>query len=64
MEQLYTLDQVAELLQVSRRTVLRFIERGELVGVKVGRAWRFTKEDLQDYLETQKRKRQQGPSFY
>lgn len=54
MEQLYTLDQVAELLQVSRRTVLRFIERGELVGVKVGRAWRFTKEDLQDYLETQK----------
>jgi len=51
MESLLTLGEVAELLKVSERTVLRRVEAGELVGVKVGRAWRFTREDLQNYLE-------------
>jgi excisionase family DNA binding protein len=50
MEQLMTLAQVAEILQVSTRTVFRLIERGELAGAKVGREWRFTREDLETYL--------------
>lgn len=50
VEQLMTLAQVADILQVSQRTVFRLIERGELTGAKVGREWRFTREDLEIYL--------------
>jgi excisionase family DNA binding protein len=54
MEPLLTLEQVAEVLQVSTKTVLRLIDRGELTGVKVGKAWRFTREDLQLYIDSQR----------
>ncbi len=54
MEPLLTLEQVAEVLQVSTKTVLRLIDRGELTGVKVGKAWRFTREDLQLYIDFQR----------
>lgn len=51
MEQLLTVSQVAELLQVSSQTVIRRINKGELKGVKVGRFWRISKDNLKDYLE-------------
>ena len=54
MEKLLTMKEVAELLQVSEKTVKRIMERGELAGAKVGRAWRFTPADVKDYVERQK----------
>jgi len=36
----------AELLQVSRRTVVRWFKEGRLRGVRVGRLWRVREEDL------------------
>jgi excisionase family DNA binding protein len=46
-----TAEQVAELLQVSTKTVYRLAGRGELRGKKVGRAWRFLRSDIRRYLE-------------
>ena len=51
-----TLEQVAKALGVSERTVLRLIEKKELHGFKVGRAWRFEQIDLEDYIKRQRQK--------
>ena len=50
---------VAELLGVTPRTVIRLAERGEIIGFKVGDVWRFHRRDIDEYIEAQKRKRQQ-----
>lgn len=44
------LDEVAEQLRVSQRTVLRLIRKGELVGIKVGGQWRVRDFDLDAYV--------------
>ncbi len=50
IEPLLTLEQVADILRVSEKTVLRLIERGELVGSKETRAWRFAPADVRAYI--------------
>jgi excisionase family DNA binding protein len=42
---------VAELLNVSRKTAYRLIERGELDAIHVGRSVRVRPDDLTAYLE-------------
>ena len=46
-----TLREVAEFLRVCVRTVRREIDRGLLRAVRIGRALRVSKRDLEDYLE-------------
>jgi len=50
-EELVSLEQAADQLSVSKSTLYRMIERGEVKGRKVGRQWRFRITDLQAYLE-------------
>jgi excisionase family DNA binding protein len=45
-----TADEAAELLKVSTKTVLTLARDGNLPGEKVGRAWRFLRSDLLDYV--------------
>lgn len=45
-----TAEEAARLLRVSTKTVLTLARHGVLPGVKVGRAWRFVRADLLDYL--------------
>jgi excisionase family DNA binding protein len=47
--------QVAEFLQVSERTIDYLRQAGELVCVKIGRSVRFRLEDVDDYLQRQRR---------
>jgi putative molybdopterin biosynthesis protein len=42
--------QVAHLLNVSRLTIYRLIERGALPVYRIARRLRFSRRDLQDYL--------------
>jgi len=44
----------AKLLQVSTETVRRLVRAGELRGFKVGAEWRFTQDDLQQFIEQQR----------
>ncbi|HID87447.1 MAG TPA: DNA-binding protein [Anaerolineae bacterium] len=51
-QKLLTVDQVAEILQVSRTTVYRRIRAGVLPAVKLGhRQVRIRQEDLEAYIE-------------
>ncbi len=52
------LEQVAKILGVSERTVLRLLAQKEIKGFKVGRAWRFEHSDVEEYVERQRRKAQ------
>ncbi len=52
------LEQVAKILGVSERTVLRLLAQKEINGFKVGRSWRFEHSDIEEYVERQRRKAQ------
>ncbi len=46
----YSVQEIAEQLDVSERTVRRWIASGELVAHKLGRAVRVSDSDLRDFL--------------
>lgn len=49
-QQFLTLAQVAERLQVTERTIYRYLEAKELKGIKIGRVWRIRPDDLETFL--------------
>jgi len=49
MTEMYTVEQVAKILDLHPKTVLRFIHQGALKAHKIGRAWRIKQEDLRIY---------------
>jgi excisionase family DNA binding protein len=50
IEQLLTVEQVAEACQVSCKTVRRWLERQELKALRLGRQWRVRRRDLELFL--------------
>lgn len=48
----YTIEQVAEKLSVTRRTVYSYVKEGKLKAVKIGKYWRVTEDNLKAFLET------------
>lgn len=52
-DQLLTLRQVADRLQVSMSTVRRLVDAGKLKTVRIGRSHRVRPEDLDTYIEGQ-----------
>lgn len=46
----YTVEQVAKILQVSEATVRKLIKNGELEAFMVGNQYRVTKEALDRYM--------------
>jgi len=51
-----TIRQVAEYLQVTERTVYKLAWAGQLPGFKVGNTWRFKRDDIDKWIETNKRR--------
>jgi excisionase family DNA binding protein len=47
----YPIAGVADALNVSTKTIYRWIESGELVAHKFGRQWRISKTDLETFLK-------------
>jgi len=45
-----TVDQVAEMLQVSRATVYKLINEGEIPCKRVGERWRFSRQAVLDWM--------------
>ncbi len=62
MRKIISLEEVAKLLGVSGRTVVRLVEKKELTGFKVGRSWKFDEADVDAYIQKQKQ-RVQGSSL-
>lgn len=50
MQKLYTIQQIAEILQVSKKSVYRYIKSDKLKATKIGQ-WRIKKEDLDKFIK-------------
>jgi excisionase family DNA binding protein len=49
--QFVTVNEVAQLMRVSKMTVYRLIRHGDLPAVRVGRGYRIREEDVHRYLD-------------
>ena len=47
---LLTVSEVADVLRVSTMTVYRLIQSGEITAIRVGKSYRISEPELQDYL--------------
>lgn len=47
---LLTVNEVADLLRVSRMTVYRLIKEGQMPALRVGRNYRLREDDVDEYL--------------
>jgi excisionase family DNA binding protein len=54
-----TAKEVADMLRVSVRTIIRLAENGELPGFTVGKQWRFYRSDVQTYIDHRLRRSQE-----
>lgn len=57
-EEILDVKEVAKMLKVSTRTVIRLAERQEIIAFKIGDLWRFRRADVDDYIQQQIRRRQ------
>jgi excisionase family DNA binding protein len=51
VEKYYTVEQIAEIINLHPKTIQRYIREGRLKAQKVGKAWRVTGHDLSVFLE-------------
>lgn len=47
---IYSIEEVAEILKISRRTIYTYLKEGKLVAVKIGKYWRVTQENLEAFI--------------
>ena len=50
---IYTVEEVADLLKIKPETVRLMLRDNELNGFKAGKAWRVTEDDLKKYIQKQ-----------
>lgn len=48
---LYTIEEIAGILKVTRRTLYNYIKSGVLKAVKIGKYWRIKHTDLAYFIE-------------
>ncbi len=49
---LYTVEEVAEILKVTPRTLYNYIKNKELEAVKIGKYWRIKHSSLQAFIDS------------
>lgn len=47
---LYTPEEIAQLLKVTRRSIYTYLKSGKLEAVKIGNGWRISQEALEKFL--------------
>ncbi|WP_018085181.1 MEDS domain-containing protein [Desulfurispora thermophila] len=50
-EELFTVEEVAEILKTTPNTIYRWLRAGKLPGIKLGKEWRIKKETLSSKLQ-------------
>ena len=48
--QLYTAKEVAKMLKISMPTIFKLIRNNEIQCKKIGREWRFTENDIKEFV--------------
>ena len=61
-ETYYTVEQIAQMLQMHPKTVQRYIREGKLRAVKVGKGWRVSGHDLSVFTEGETAGRGETPT--
>ena len=46
----YTIDELENLLHVTKRSLYSYIKSGKLKAVKLGKSWRVTEKELEAFL--------------
>lgn len=49
--ELYSVSQVAAILNVSNRTIMNYIKQGRIKGAKIGGKWKFTREAIEKFTK-------------
>lgn len=49
---IYTIDEAAQALKLGKSTLYKYIKSGKLNGAKIGKDWRFTEDQLKDFLKS------------
>ncbi len=52
MHEIMTIEEVADYLRVSERTVYDWAQKGDLPGGKLGTTWRFKREDVENWVNS------------
>lgn len=47
---IYTIEELVDLLKVTRRTIYNYIQSGKLKACKMGKYWRVTQKQLDAFL--------------
>ena len=55
MKDYYSVQELAEQLNVTTRSIRNYLQEGKLHGTKAGGKWRFTEQDLYDFYMASKR---------
>lgn len=53
--EIMTVSQVAEYFQISEMTTYKLVQEGAIPAFKLGRHWRVSKDDLDEFIEKLKR---------
>lgn len=48
---MYSMQEVAEMLGVTTRTITTYLQKGRIVAQKIGGRWLFTEDNLKDFLK-------------
>jgi len=56
MKNIYSVEDLTTLLQLSAKTIRKYIKSGELVAYYIGNGYRISEEHLQAFLESKKQK--------
>ena len=54
IDQIFTVDELAVYLKVSKSTLYKLLSEGKVPGQKVGRHWRFHKDGIDQWLKDTK----------
>lgn len=50
-ETFYTVADVANYLKLSELTIRKYLKEGKLHGVKIGRTWRISDQDIKNFIK-------------
>ena len=62
MDELFTLQELAEYLKIAEKTLYGYAQKGTIPGRRIGSAWRFRKTDIENWLDDLRRLTEQ--SYY
>lgn len=55
-----TLEELAIYLKLSKSTLYKLVQRGEVPGTKIGKHWRFRRETIDQWIDSDKGRNKQA----